>query len=57
MDMTPEEREKFQQEWGHRCGRFDDAGRRSDDGGRGYAGSRHGESRQPFPDEKASPSE
>ena len=71
MDMTPEEREKFQQEWGHRCGRFDDAGRRFDDAGRrsddagrrsddrerGFAGSRHSEGGQPFAGEKPSPSE
>jgi len=44
MDMTPEEREKFKQEWGHRCG------------GR-FGGGRHSESRQPFAGEKPSPSE
>ncbi len=35
MNMTPEEREKFQQEWGHRCGG------RFDKGGRGFGGSRY----------------
>jgi hypothetical protein len=58
MDMTPEEREKFKQEWGHRhYGRFDGRGGRCDGGGRGFAGNRYSESRQPSTDEKPSTSE
>jgi len=53
MNMTPEEREKFKQEWGHRhCRHFEGNG-----GGRGFAGNRHSDSRQPFTEEKPSASE
>lgn len=53
MNMTPEEREKFQQEWGHghegrfgRCGgRFDGRGGRFERSGRGFGGDRYDESR------------
>jgi Ca2+/H+ antiporter, TMEM165/GDT1 family len=56
MNMTPEEREKFKQEWGHRCrGRFDR-------GGRGFGGSRYydghrAEGGQPAAGEKPAASE
>jgi hypothetical protein len=44
MDMTPEEREKFKQEWGHRrCRPFEESGGRFDRGGRGFGGSRSSE--------------
>jgi Ca2+/H+ antiporter, TMEM165/GDT1 family len=49
MDMTPEEREKFKQEWGHRrCSPFEGSGERFESRGRG---------RQPFTEEKPSASE
>jgi hypothetical protein len=44
MNMTPEEREKFKQEWGRRCG------------GRSYRGGPFGE-RAPFPTDTDIPEE
>jgi hypothetical protein len=56
MNMTPEEKEKFQQEWSHRCGG------RFDRGGRGFGASRYyegnrAEGRQPAAGENPAASE